>query len=113
MFYNASAFNQPLNNWDVSSVIDMTSMFRGSAFNHTISCWDIKTVNVETAFTSSPAADSVHYIQYDGFAPTNTGATTLGAKDSADSDCACPPGSYKLRFYMYLPSDWNGVYGGE
>ena len=27
MFFEAKSFNQPLNNWDVSNVKDMTSMF--------------------------------------------------------------------------------------
>lgn len=34
MFEGAEAFNQPLNNWDVINVTDMSFMFRSSAFNH-------------------------------------------------------------------------------
>ena len=34
MFYNASSFNQPLNNWNVSNVTDMDSMFyEATSFN--------------------------------------------------------------------------------
>ena len=34
MFYNASSFNQPLNNWKVSNVTDMDSMFyEATSFN--------------------------------------------------------------------------------
>ena len=37
MFYKASAFNQPLDNWDVSSVTDMAAMFyAASAFNQNL-----------------------------------------------------------------------------
>jgi len=36
MFSNAKAFNQPLDKWDVSNVIDMDSMFKGAtSFNQT------------------------------------------------------------------------------
>ena len=35
MFKNATSFNQPLNNWDVSNVTDMRRMFNGArSFNH-------------------------------------------------------------------------------
>jgi surface protein len=42
MFYNAKAFNQPLNNWDVSKVTSMASMFnRATVFNQLINNWDV------------------------------------------------------------------------
>jgi surface protein len=40
MFYNASAFNQPLGNWNTAKVTDMSVMFYGaSAFNQDIGNW--------------------------------------------------------------------------
>ena len=33
MFYNCENFNQPLDNWDVSSVTNMSEMFRGCEIN--------------------------------------------------------------------------------
>ena len=46
MFYQANAFNQPLNNWDVSSVTDLSYMFNGAtAFNGNISEWDTSKVD--------------------------------------------------------------------
>ena len=39
MFCNASQFNQPLNNWDVSNVTDMRWMFYGTAMESTPPKW--------------------------------------------------------------------------
>jgi len=45
MFYNALSFNQPLNNWDVSSVTEMMDMFYGAeAFNQPLNNWDVSSV---------------------------------------------------------------------
>tara|TARA_B100000767_G_scaffold113872_1_gene108681 strand:+ start:670 stop:963 length:294 start_codon:yes stop_codon:yes gene_type:complete len=40
-----SSFNQPINNWDVSNVINMQSMFYGNyQFNQDIIQWDVSNV---------------------------------------------------------------------
>ena len=45
MFGNASAFNQPLNNWNVSNVTDMFNMFaNASAFNQPLNNWNVSNV---------------------------------------------------------------------
>ena len=45
MFCNASSFNQPLNNWDVSNVTDMSYMFEGAtSFNQPLNNWNVSNV---------------------------------------------------------------------
>ncbi|MFX0044147.1 MAG: BspA family leucine-rich repeat surface protein, partial [Candidatus Hodarchaeota archaeon] len=45
MFDEASSFNQPLDNWDVSSVIYMSEMFSGaSSFNQPLDNWNVSSV---------------------------------------------------------------------
>ena len=44
-FAYAEAFNQPLENWDVSGVTDMSGMFSGAAkFNQPLEKWDVSNV---------------------------------------------------------------------
>lgn len=55
MFYNCSAFNQPLNTWNTSKVTDMSYMFRScSAFNQPLDTWDVGNVtNMSNMFNSA------------------------------------------------------------
>ena len=40
------AFNQPLGNWDVSNVTDMSGMFNdANLFNQPLSNWNVSNVN--------------------------------------------------------------------
>jgi len=42
MFYNTRAFNQPLNNWNVSNVEYMNSMFTfANSFNEPLNNWNV------------------------------------------------------------------------
>jgi surface protein len=45
MFSFAGPFNQPLNDWDVSNVTNMSRMFEGATkFNGAISRWNVSSV---------------------------------------------------------------------
>ena len=52
LFEGASSFNQPLNNWNTSSATQMISMFKGANnFNRDVGSWDVsKVTNMSNMF---------------------------------------------------------------
>jgi surface protein len=55
MFSGATAFNQPLNSWDVSSALSMSNMFDSlTGFNQPLDSWDVSNVtNMYNIFRNS------------------------------------------------------------
>ena len=60
MFYSASDFNQPIANWNTSSVADMTGMFYNAYdFNQNISSWCVSNITSPAQFSlNSPLSES-------------------------------------------------------
>ena len=53
MFQNSN-FNQPVNNWDISSVVGSSAAFKDSAFNQSLSDWDVsKITDMRSMFAGS------------------------------------------------------------
>ena len=46
MFFLTPLFDQPLNNWDVKNVTSLSSTFRNSKFNHPINNWNTSNVEI-------------------------------------------------------------------
>jgi surface protein len=62
MFHNASQFNQPLDNWDVSNVNNMVEMFHYSIeFNQSLGSWNFSNVSSLGAFISFTNMNTTNY----------------------------------------------------
>jgi len=55
MFNDAELFNQDIENWDTSSVIDMSGMFTDAAafINQDLSSWDVSKITDHHSFSES------------------------------------------------------------
>ena len=53
MFYGVDSINTSLNNWDVSTITDMSSMFYFTSYSQTLGNWDVSNVtNMSNMFSS-------------------------------------------------------------
>jgi len=60
MFIDTISFNQPLNNWNVSNVTNMSWMFCGaSSFNKPLNGWDVSNVTNIVGMFSSTTIDEM------------------------------------------------------
>ena len=65
MFYNCP-FNQPIDSWNTSTVVTMSSMFAGtlSLFNQDISSWDVSNVTAFDQFMSDNSYGDTRVVPY-------------------------------------------------
>ena len=63
MFYSCTHFDQPLNNWNVSSVTTMSNMFRGAPiFNQPLNTWNTSSVtSMSYMFAGTPFNQNLTY----------------------------------------------------
>ena len=55
MFMNATAFNDEINHWDVSTITNISDMFHGTSFNQDLNNWDVSNVTAMLqTFASTP-----------------------------------------------------------
>ena len=86
MFSYASAFNQPIGNWNVNKVTNMDTMFMfATAFNQNLSKWCVTNIPTQPANFALDAfagwrSDSVRHPQW-GFCPD---PSSLNCWDAAD-----------------------------
>jgi hypothetical protein len=79
MFSHASSFDQPLNDWNVSAAADMHNMFKGaSSFNQDLCVW----TSTSTTFPYGKASN-----MFGGTRCTNTADPTSAAKGPLCADC--------------------------
>jgi surface protein len=88
MFYKASAFNQPLNSWDVSSVVNMDWMFnRASSFNQPLNVWNVSNVTNMASMLGNT-----------GLSMTNYDATLTGWKENTNTPNNITLGTVGLKY---------------
>jgi len=57
MFYGATSFNQPLDNWNTSNITTISYLFNGARnFNQDLSGWNISSISSYTDFDSGATA---------------------------------------------------------
>ena len=67
MFWNASSFNQPINDWDIRNVLNFIGFIKGAtSFNQDLSLWPAK-FNVNSIMTDVSAAPNWSTENYDKY----------------------------------------------
>ena len=115
MFQNASSFNQPLDSWDVSGVTNMQLMFTGAtSFDQNIGGWDIENVTDFLNFmnTKTPSTFSTTNLNaiYNGWSLLNVQPNLTISFGTANYTAAGATGRATLD---NAPNNWTIVDGGQ
>ncbi|MFZ6010985.1 MAG: BspA family leucine-rich repeat surface protein, partial [Bacteroidota bacterium] len=78
MFVDASSFNQPINHWDVSTITNMSAMFRRTPFNQPLNNWDVSNVTNMASMFFQNTAFNQDITGWDVSSVTNMGGTFSG-----------------------------------
>ena len=69
MFQNATSFNQPLNDWNVSNVKSMHSMFAGAtSFNQPLNNWNVSSLSWH---------DNEVFLDFNGYMASSTNMESM------------------------------------
>ena len=91
MFLTAVKFNQPLDKWDVSNVLDTNTMFFGALeFNQNLASWDVSSISLmHFMFANSGFNQSISSWNVDSL--TFMAGMFSGAKDFDQNLCDWGP----------------------
>jgi len=96
-FYRASSFNQPLADWDTSSVTSLYDTFRdASSFNQPLADWDTSSVtSLQGTFIGATALSDCNKAQIHTVFSTNSNYGTITTNNQDWSTLArCPPSPF-------------------
>ena len=105
MFYQAYSFNQPIDNWNISSMTDMNSMFHQAfAFNQDIGGWNVSSVTNMDAMFEGASSFNQPLDNWDVSSVTNMGYMFAGAS-SFSQDI----GGWDVSSVTTMEGMFNGV----
>jgi surface protein len=118
MFFGASVFNQPINNWNVAAVTSMADMFRGAgmAFQQPLNNWAFTgTVSLLRFMNGRTGASSYNTTDYNDLLvrwDALVTATTLAADRSVDMGGAQHSGAGTTARANLVAAGWTISDGG-
>ena len=106
MFSKAKEFDQPLNNWNVSKVTDMSAMFyHAKSFNQSLNNWNVSNVkDMHAMFYFAESFNQFHN-NWNVSNVTNMSYMFVNTVCALNTMCAFDPDRAKERYKLL--KDWN------